>query len=106
MAGAKADDTLLHGGSDSPRFEFRPPRHARRLQKQQAALAALSDIGILNDPVSMALTALLLGSPGLALGAIAGALIWRRRRLIGGALGALAGLGIWLLGWLYFSGNL
>ena len=66
----------------------------------------MSDIGILNDPVSLALMTLLLGSPGLALGAIAGALIWRRRRLIGAALGALAGCGMWLLGWLYFTDNL
>ena len=66
----------------------------------------MSDIGILNDPVSLALMALLLGSPGLALGALAGALIWRRRRLTGGALGALAGFGARLTGWLYFTGNL
>ena len=37
----------------------------------------MSDIGILNDPLSLALIALLLGSPGLALGAVAGALVWR-----------------------------
>jgi Na+/proline symporter len=66
----------------------------------------MSDIGILNDPVSLALIALLLGSPGLALGAIAGAFTWRRHRLGGAALGALAGGGLWLLGWLYFTDNL
>jgi hypothetical protein len=66
----------------------------------------MSDIGILNDPVSLALIALLLGSPGLALGAIAGAFAWWRHRLGGAALGALAGGGLWLLGWLYFTDNL
>jgi hypothetical protein len=54
----------------------------------------MSDIGILNDPVSLALIALLLGSPGLALGAIAGAFAWWRHRLGGAALGALAGGGL------------
>ena len=66
----------------------------------------MSDIGILNDPVSLALMALLLGSPGLALGALAGALAWRRRRLTGAALGALASFGSRLTARLYFTGNL
>lgn len=35
----------------------------------------MSDIGILNDPLSIALIASLFGSPGLAVGALAGALI-------------------------------
>jgi len=66
----------------------------------------MSDIGVLNNPLSIVLLALIIGSPGLVLGALAGALVWRRRRLIGAALGALAGLGLWLLGWLYFTDNL
>jgi hypothetical protein len=66
----------------------------------------MSDIGILNDPLSVAFILLLLGAPGVPIGAIAGALIWRRHRLWGAALGAVAGFGLWLLGWLYFTGNL
>ncbi len=68
--------------------------------------APMSDIGILNDPLSLALIALLLGSTGLALGTVAGALVWRLHRIAGAALGALAGGGLWLLGWLYFTDNL
>ena len=37
------------------------------------------------------------------IGAVAGALAWRRHRVAGTALGALAGFGLWPLGWLYFS---
>jgi hypothetical protein len=50
----------------------------------------VSDIGILNDPVSLIAIALLLGSPGLLLGAIPGALLWRRHRIAGALLGAVA----------------
>jgi Na+/proline symporter len=66
----------------------------------------MSDIGILNSPLSVALVLLLFGSPGLPLGAIAGALAWRKHRVWGALLGAVAGFGLWLLGWLYFSNNL
>ena len=66
----------------------------------------MSDIGILNGPFAIAFLMLILGSPGIPLGAIAGALGWRGHRVIGAALGALVGFGLWLLGWLYFSGNL
>lgn len=38
----------------------------------------MSDIGILTDPWSLAFVFLIIGSPGLPLGAIAGALLWRR----------------------------
>jgi hypothetical protein len=38
----------------------------------------LSDIGILNDPISQIVIVLIFGSPGLLLGAIPGALLWRR----------------------------
>jgi len=66
----------------------------------------MSDIGILNSPLDLALLALLIGSPGLAIGAIAGALAWRRHRWWGAALGAVTGWALCLLGWLYFTGNL
>jgi Na+/proline symporter len=60
----------------------------------------MSDIGILNDPVSILEIILLLGSPGLLLGAILGALLWRRRRVAGALLGAVIGFFLCLLGWL------
>ena len=60
----------------------------------------MSDIGILNDPISLIAIALLLGSPGLALGGIPGALLWPTHRLAGAALGAVTGFVIWLTGWM------
>jgi hypothetical protein len=62
----------------------------------------VSDIGILNDPVSLIEIMLVLGSPGLLLGGIPGALLWRRHRIAGGLLGAIGGFVIWLVGWMVF----
>lgn len=63
----------------------------------------MSDIGILNDPVSLIQIALILGSPGFLLGAIPGALLWRRHRLAGALLGAVAGFALWLTGWMVIN---
>jgi Na+/proline symporter len=63
----------------------------------------MSDIGILNDPVSILEIILLLGSPGFLVGAILGALLWRRRRVAGALLGAVIGVFLCLLGWLIFK---
>jgi Na+/proline symporter len=62
----------------------------------------VSDIGILNDPVSIIEIVLLLGSPGFLLG-IPGALLWRKHRIAGALLGAVAGFVIWLTGWMVFK---
>jgi Na+/proline symporter len=64
----------------------------------------LSDIGILNDPVSQIAILLIFGSPGLLLGAIPGALLWRRHRIAGAVLGAIVGFIIWLVGWMASKG--
>ena len=66
----------------------------------------MSDIGILNSPFAIAMLMLVLGSPGLAIGAIAGALAWRGHRVWGAAIGAVPGWGLALLAWAYFTGNL
>ena len=66
----------------------------------------MSDIGILNGPVAIAFVLLLFGSPGLPLGALAGALAWRGHRVWGALLGAVCGFAVCLLSWLYFSDNL
>jgi Na+/proline symporter len=63
----------------------------------------VSDIGILNDPVSLITIAFLLGSPGLLLGAILGAALWRRHRIAGAVLGGGVGFVVWLTGWLIFK---
>ena len=64
----------------------------------------MSDIGILTDPWSLAFVFLIIGSPGLPLGAIAGALLWRRHRIYGALLGAVAGFALWLAGWMMWEG--
>jgi hypothetical protein len=48
----------------------------------------VSDIGILNDPISLIAIALIFGSPGFLLGGIPGALLWRSHRVAGAFLGA------------------
>ena len=62
----------------------------------------MSDIGILNDPVSLIAIALLLGSPGFVLGSLPGALLWRKHRIAGALLGAAVGFAVFLIGWLIF----
>ncbi|HEV2628405.1 MAG TPA: hypothetical protein VGV41_07150 [Pseudolabrys sp.] len=64
----------------------------------------MSDIGILNDPLSLAFVFLIIGSPGLPLGAIAGAFLWRRHRIYGALLGAVVGFAVWLAGWMIYEG--
>jgi Na+/proline symporter len=66
----------------------------------------MSDIGILNSPLSLAMIALIVGSPGLGIGLLAGAIGWRRHRIWGALIGAIVGLGLWLLGWAWFTDNL
>ena len=62
----------------------------------------MSDIGILNDPVSLTLIALIFGSPGLLFG-IPGALLWKKHRLAGALLGAVVGFILCLAGWMIFK---
>jgi Na+/proline symporter len=62
----------------------------------------VSDVGILNDPYSVIIIVLILGSPGLLLG-IPGALLWRKHRIVGALLGAVVGFVIWLTGWMIFK---
>jgi Na+/proline symporter len=64
----------------------------------------MSDIGILNDPLSLAFVFLIIGSPGLALGVVAGALLWRRHRIVGALIGAVVGFAVWLAGWAIYEG--
>ena len=66
----------------------------------------MSDVGILNSPNAILMVLLILGSPGIAIGLIAGAVLWRGHRVWGAGLGAAIGFGLWLLGWFYFTDNL
>jgi hypothetical protein len=54
----------------------------------------VSDIGLDWGPLDYLALALIIGAPGLALGAALGALLWRRHRIYGALLGAVVGLGI------------
>jgi hypothetical protein len=56
----------------------------------------MSDIGIFSDPLSIAILYMIFGSPGFAVGAIAGALAWRAHRIWGALLGAAIGFGVCL----------
>jgi Na+/proline symporter len=55
----------------------------------------MSDIDLDWGPLDWAEIALLIGAPGLVLGALLGAIAWRRYRLWGALLGAVAGLALW-----------
>lgn len=63
----------------------------------------MSDIGILNDPLDIAFILLLFAGPGLPVGAIAGALLWRRHRIAGASIGAPIGAALCLLGVLWWK---
>ncbi len=66
----------------------------------------MSDIGILNSPLALVMLALIIASPGLAIGAVTGALTWRRHRIAGLLLGAAIDGALCFAGWAWFSGNL
>ena len=55
----------------------------------------MSDISIQFTWLDLLLVALLVGWPGLLLGATIGAIGWRRHRVYGAALGAFLGLALW-----------
>jgi hypothetical protein len=50
-----------------------------------------------------ALGALLVGSPGIVIGGLIGAVAWRSHRIWGAVLGAVLGFALSLFGWLYFG---
>jgi hypothetical protein len=58
-----------------------------------------SNAGLFNT----VLGALLVGSPGIVVGGLIGAIAWRSHRVWGAALGAILGFGLCLFGWLYFG---
>ncbi len=65
----------------------------------------MSDIGLDWSPFDIALMALIIGAPGLVIGAVLGAVLWRRRRVWGAALGAVVGLLLWLAGFLAWQAS-
>jgi hypothetical protein len=65
-----------------------PFNHPARTTIQGAA--RMSDIGLDWGPLDWAEIALFVGAPGLVLGAMLGAVLWRRHRLWGAIAGAVA----------------
>jgi hypothetical protein len=65
----------------------------------------MSDIGLDWGPFDIAAIALIIGAPGLVIGATLGAILWRRHRLWGAGLGAVAGLILWLAGFVAWKAS-
>jgi Na+/proline symporter len=63
----------------------------------------MSDIGLDWGPLDIAAIALIIGAPGLVVGAVLGAILWRRRRIVGALIGALSGLLLWLGGFVLWK---
>lgn len=63
----------------------------------------MSDISSNSGLFNTALAALLVGSPGIVIGGLIGAVAWRSHRIGGAALGAILGFVLCLFGWLYFG---
>jgi hypothetical protein len=63
----------------------------------------MSDIGLTFGPLDIALIALIIGAPGLAIGAMVGAIGWRRRRVRGALIGAAIGFALWLGGFVWWK---
>jgi hypothetical protein len=63
----------------------------------------MSDIGLDWGPLDIAMIALIIGAPGLAIGAAIGAFVLRRHRLFGALIGAFAGLVLWLGGFVLWK---
>ncbi|MGB6661222.1 MAG: hypothetical protein WBE14_28880 [Xanthobacteraceae bacterium] len=63
----------------------------------------MSDIGLDFGPLGYVGVALFVGAPGLVIGALLGAIRWRRHRLWGALAGAVTGLVLWdagMMAWL------
>jgi hypothetical protein len=65
----------------------------------------MSDIGLAWGPFDIAMIALIIGAPGLVVGAGVGALARRRRRVWGALLGAFVGLALWLAGFVLWKAS-
>ena len=63
----------------------------------------MSDIGLDWGPFDIAAIALIIGAPGLLIGAAVGAIAWRRHRLWGALIGAVIGLALWLGGFVWWK---
>jgi putative Mn2+ efflux pump MntP len=65
----------------------------------------MSDISLYWGPLDYTMIALIIGAPGLVIGAALGTIVWRRRRILGGIIGALLGLFLWLGGFVLWKSS-
>jgi Na+/proline symporter len=65
----------------------------------------MSDISIDFGPFGWAAVILIIGAPGLLLGAAIGAVSWRRHRLYGALIGAVVGLVLWDAGFVFWKAS-
>jgi len=63
----------------------------------------VSDIGPIFGPFDVAMLALIIGAPGLVLGAAGGAFVWRPHHVLGVPTGAVGGLLMWLVGFVHWK---
>jgi hypothetical protein len=65
----------------------------------------MSDIGLDWGPLDFVMIALIIGAPGLLIGAALGAILWRRHRIYGCLIGAVAGLVLYDTGFLAWKAS-
>jgi hypothetical protein len=65
----------------------------------------MSDISLDWGPLDYMMIALIIGAPGLVIGTALGAIVWRRRRILGAVIGALLGLLLWLGGFVLWKSS-
>jgi hypothetical protein len=65
----------------------------------------MSDIGPIFGPIDIAMLALIIGAPGLVLGAAVGAFVWHRHRVWGALTGAIIGLALWPAGFVLWKAS-
>jgi Na+/proline symporter len=65
----------------------------------------MSDISLDFGPFGWAFIILIIGAPGLLIGAALGAISWRRHRLYGALIGAVVGLVLWDAGFVFWKAS-
>ena len=63
----------------------------------------MSDIKIEFEWYVMPLIAVMIGWPGLLIGAVAGGFIWRGHRAVGALIGAILGTVVWTGGYYFWA---
>lgn len=62
-----------------------------------------SSLSLSAGPAQAVLTSMRVAWPGMTLGCLIGATVWRQRRMLGAILGTPSGFILWLYGWWYLA---